>query len=165
MIIDYKDLPEIRTANAGKKIVLATGSFDILHAGHALFFEDCKSLGDILVLGVGEDKALKLKGEDRPILNQYIRVKMVDSQKPVDFAFIHDTAEDDSGHDNSFLTRILENLKPDIWVVNQDASEIEYRQELANMHGVELKVLERVCPPEYDNVSTTKIINKIRSLK
>lgn len=165
MIIEYKNLPEIRSKHADKKIVLATGSFDILHAGHALFFEECKSFGDILVVGVGEDKALKLKGEDRPILNQHIRVKMVDSQKPVDFAFVHNAAADGSDHDNSFLIEILENLKPDFWIVNQDASEIEYRQELADTYAVELHVLVRTRPPEYDDISTTKIINKIRGLK
>jgi D-beta-D-heptose 7-phosphate kinase/D-beta-D-heptose 1-phosphate adenosyltransferase len=164
MIISYNDLEKIRLENKDKKIVLVTGSFDILHAGHILFFEDAKNQGDILIAAVGEDKALKLKGENRPILNQFIRVKMVDSLKPVDYAFIHDAAPEGSEFDNSFLPRIMELLHPDIWIVNKDASEIEYRQDLANKFNVDLKIFDRTAPAEYEEISTTKIIKKIQGL-
>lgn len=162
MIVTYNDLESIRLEHKDKKIVLVTGSFDILHAGHILFFEDAKRQGDILVAGVGEDKALKLKGKNRPILNEFIRVKMVDSLKPVDYAFVHNAAEDNSEFDNAFLPHIFELLHPDVWIVNKDASEIEYRKGLASKFNIDFKIFDRVAPKEFEEVSTSKIIEKIK---
>jgi cytidyltransferase-like protein len=44
-----------------KKIVLATGGFDPLHAGHITYLKAAKKLGDILVVGVNSDDWLVRK--------------------------------------------------------------------------------------------------------
>ncbi len=165
MIIKETELVNLREDNPNKKIVFVSGSFDLTHVGHVLFFEEAKSRGDILVVAVGEDAALKLKGKDRPILNQLVRQKMIDSLKVVDYVFIHQKAPEGSGFDNQFFVHIFEKFIPDIWVVNTDASEIEYRQHLADTYGIKLSVLERNCPPEFESISTTGLIERIQSLK
>lgn len=82
-VVKLVELPKIRSRYKNEKIVFATGTFDLFHAGHVLFLEKCKKYGDILVVGIGKDTAVKsYKGNDRPILSQYVRLKIVDSVKP-----------------------------------------------------------------------------------
>lgn len=160
--IKHGDLPHIRKKHKGKKIVFCSGSFDLAHAGHVLFFEDCKNLGDILVVMVGGDKAIKRgKGGSRPILNEHVRAKMIDSLKPVDYTFI-DELDPLGIHHLHAIDMALEALKPDLYVVNEDASDIPYRQATAQKHGAELIILKRSCPPEFERVSTSQIIERIK---
>lgn len=160
----FKDLASLKGNYKEKKIVFCSGSFDLTHVGHALFFEDCKKLGDILVVGIAGDRILKkLKGEKRPILNQYTRTKMVDFLKPVDYTFLDDFTYK---HKNplSLVEMVFRNLKPDKYVINEDAFNIQYRQELCKKYDVELNILKRNCPDNFEKISTTKIIEKIKSL-
>jgi len=168
--IEYKDLPAIREKHKNQKIVFASGGFDIMHGGHVLFFEDCKSQGDVLVVAIADDKIIKRdKGEKRPVLNEYIRIKMVDALKPVDYVFmdrveyLKETPE--GSRALHIIGNFLEALRPDKYVVNEDAFDMPYREELARKHGVELVVLKRWFPPEFDEVSTSKIIKKVKELE
>jgi len=160
-IIDIKDLRSIRKKHKNEKIVFCSGSFDLIHAGHVMFLEDCKKRGDILVVSVGSDFNLSLrKGKDRPVLNEYVRLKMIDSFKPVDYAVREQDALDTDVL--GVLPRVFEELKPDLYVINDDAFDIPRRRELINGFCAQLVVLERKCPPEFENISTTKIIEKIK---
>ena len=58
-IVNYEDFPEIRSRHELDRIVLCTGNFDIIHGGHALFFEDCKSQGSTLVTIVAGDEIMR----------------------------------------------------------------------------------------------------------
>lgn len=164
--ITYDDLSEIRKRYGSKRIVFCSGSFDLLHTGHVLFFEDCKKFGDILVVAVGDDTTMrKYKGEQRPILNEHIRLKLVDSLKPVDYCFLDKPFEIGETEFFSPLNFIFRKLKPDVYVINEDASNILGRKKVAEKNNVAIKILGRWCPKEFDNISTTKIIEKIKSLK
>ena len=160
MIIDAKDLPNIREKHNKQRIVLCTGSFDLTHAGHVLFLEDSKKLGDILIVGVGSDAIIKYnKGVGRPILNEQLRVKMISSLKPVDYAYI-----DTLGEFNvplSSLDVALDRLRPNIYAVNSDGFNMDYRRGIMDKYNVEMIVMERKCPDQYDNISSTRIIEKI----
>lgn len=165
MIVDFKDLGKIREKHSAQKIVLGSGTFDLTHAGHVLFFEDCKRFGDVLVVMVGSDQAIqRFKGKDRPVINEYARLKVVDSLKPVDYTFLDCYVDRDD-----FLVFLLDEafkfLKPDTYVVNADGYDISFRRKLAKKHGVELVVLPRTAPKEFENISTTKIIEKMKRLK
>lgn len=162
-LIKYKDLPDIRKKYKDKKIVFCSGSFDLTHAGHVLFFEDCKKYGEILVVSVGSDILInKFKSTNRPVLNQHIRLKMVNSLKPVDIVFMNKSTPEE--HPQADTEVAFRNLRPDVYVINKDASDIPYRKMLAKKYGVKLVILNRRCPKEFDNVSTTSIIDKIKSL-
>lgn len=161
--IYFKDLADIRERHKDQKIVFCSGCFDLMHVGHILFFEDCKKQGDILVVGVGPDADLKkYKGEDRPILNEQTRLKMVSSIDVVDYALIPPPTQ--PGNLLEFLHQIFEKLQPDTYVVNEDAFGISIRKEIAKKFKTNLVVLKRTCPPEFENVSTTSIIDKVKNL-
>ena len=163
MIITYQDLSKIREEFSGKRIVFCSGSFDIPHAGHVLFLEDCKKNGDILVVAVGSDAILrKSRGNERPVLNEHIRIKTIDSFKPVDFSLLDKNSGDD--YSLSFIETVFKELRPDIYVINQDAYDIDFRKKLSEKFNVELIILERLCPQEFEEISATKIINKIKKI-
>lgn len=162
-LIKYKDLPQIRKRFKDKKIVFCSGSFSIVHAGHVLFLEDCKKQGDILVVGIGSDLMLfRNKGGRKPILHENMRLKIIDSLKPVDFTFLDQTSA--KQHVLTVVKSAFQKLKPDIYVINRDAFSIPYRKKLAQKYKVKMIILDRWCPPEYEGVSATKIIEKIENL-
>lgn len=165
MVITPHELKNIREQFRDKKIVFCSGSFDMTHAGHVLFLEDCKKLGDILVVGVGSDIDLSVyKGKERPILNEYLRLKMVDSLKPVDWSFVQPANA--LGDVLLFLEDTFRNLEPNFYVINEDAFDIPRRKKmLEKFPKTELVILERWFPPEFQGISTTKIIEKIQGLK
>jgi cytidyltransferase-like protein len=161
--INYEDLPKLRDEFKDKKIVFCSGVFDLTHIGHIIFFEDCKSLGDILVVSVGCDALVrKYKGETRPVLNEQTRMKTVDSFNSVDYTILDEIIDDSNLLKG--IEVVFEGLHPDIYVINEDASNIEYRKDLCDKYGVSLIVLKRHCPEEFDEISTTRIIHKIISL-
>lgn len=162
-IVTKKYFSKIRKNYSDKVIVYCDGSFDLTHAGHILFFDECKSRGDLLVVGVGSDFDIrKYKGKTRPILNQYIRLKTVDSFKPVDYCFLNKLP-----NQKNLLSQLEVNfktLKPHIYVVNEDAFNVEYRRKVADKYNVKLVVAKRTCPLSFEAISTTKIIDKIKNL-
>ena len=163
-IIKHSDLPKIRKRYADKKIVFCSGSFDLIHAGHILFLEDSKNLGDILIVSVAPDSDLrKTKGPDRPILNQSVRLKTMASLKPVDFCLLGETLPT-KGHIHQPLEHIFKILSPDIYTVNDDISDSDFRKQLAQKYNIKMVIMKRRCPPEFDRISTTRIINKIKGL-
>jgi len=160
--ITTDDLPGLRNKLKDRRIVYCSGVFDLTHVGHILFFEESKKLGDILVVSVGGDAIVKhQKGNNRPVLNEKMRLKTVDSLKPVDYCFIDNI----SNKDNQLLSLdiVFEKLKPDIYAINKDAFNIPYREQCTKKNSVKLAILERWCPPEFENISTSKIIQKIKS--
>ena len=164
-LLSYKNLETLKEKNPGKTIIFCSGTFDLTHAGHVLFLEDCKSLGDILVVAVGPDKDISQnKGPGRPILNEAARLKIIDSLKPVDYSFVSNPTVP-GAHWLSPIEEILRLLHPDIWSVNNDGGEMEYRKQLAATNGIKLVVLDRVAAPEFEGISSTAIIGKIKKIE
>lgn len=158
----YSDLPKIRRKHKDKKIVFCTGTFDLTHAGHVLFFEECKKHGDILVVGLGGDRLVKAyKGSGRPILNHFVRLKMILSLKPVDYCLLDLVLHKDPHYQ---VKRGLKDLKPDIYCVTPEAYDLDLRKKFAKEYGVKLTIAARACPLEFENISTSKIIEKIKKL-
>jgi len=163
-IINIENLASIREKHKNEKIVFCAGTFDLTHVGHVLFFEDCKKFGEVLVAMTGTDFNQRLyKGEERPILNQYIRLKMIDSIKPVDYALLDRDTPD--GDFLAILQNVFEDLEPDFYIVNEDAFDIPRRRKLVKNTKTKLIILKRTCPPEFENISTTGLIKKIKKEK
>ncbi len=159
-IVTYEDLPRIREKYQNRKVVFASGMFDLTHPGHVLFFEECKKRGDILVVSVANDKIAKTKSPERPILNEAMRLKMVDSLRPVDYCLLERIVD---SHSLGHVELTLKMLRPDVYVVNDDQGNLSYREETSRKNNVKLIVLPRTCPEEFMNISTTAIINKIKA--
>jgi D-beta-D-heptose 7-phosphate kinase/D-beta-D-heptose 1-phosphate adenosyltransferase len=62
----------------GRRVVLTNGCFDLLHAGHAACLEEAAGLGDVLVVAVNDDAAVRgLKGAGRPVVGQDDRAALL----------------------------------------------------------------------------------------
>ena len=73
----------------GKKIVFTNGCFDILHFGHVQYLQKAKKLGDLLVVALNSDASVKkIKGKNRPIVNQHDRSQILAGLESVDFVVI-----------------------------------------------------------------------------
>jgi rfaE bifunctional protein nucleotidyltransferase chain/domain len=99
----------------GRRIVLANGCFDILHAGHVRYLEGARALGDVLVVGINSDaQVCRLKGAGRPILAERDRAELVASLQAVDLVTIF--AE-------PTVTELLLEIKPDVHAKGTDYTE------------------------------------------
>ena len=87
--IPFNDAGSIfaRLKSAGKKIVQCHGTFDLLHPGHIIHFEEAKALGDILVVTITAEKYVN-KGPGRPYFNDELRVKYLSSLEYVDYVVV-----------------------------------------------------------------------------
>ena len=75
----------------GKIVVFTNGCFDIMHSGHVKCLEEAKANGDVLVVGINSDESLKkIKGEDRPIVDEKGRSHVVAALESVDYVTIFD---------------------------------------------------------------------------
>ena len=73
----------------GKKIVFTAGSWDLLHVGQCRYMEEAKKQGDVLVVGVSSNSAIRqVKGPNKPILDEKIRAEMLTYLRSVDFVTI-----------------------------------------------------------------------------
>src|SRR3712207_7450411 len=67
----------------GLRVVLTSGSFDLIHLGHVKYLAKAKEFGDVLVVGVDSDAKIKRrKGEDRPMVPEQERLEMLAHQRP-----------------------------------------------------------------------------------
>ena len=52
----------------GFKVVLTSGSFDVIHEGHSMYLEAARQFGDFLIVGLDSDEKIRgRKGENRPV--------------------------------------------------------------------------------------------------
>jgi len=118
-IPDYKQLQDIVEIikKRGHRIVLTQGVWDLIHEGHAVYLEQARSQGDILIVGVDSDELTrKRKGPNRPIVPQAERLKMLVHLRHVDIVTLRE-AHDDLGD----LIRLV---KPDVLVVSKTTKDL-----------------------------------------
>jgi cytidyltransferase-like protein len=72
---------------AGKKLVHCHGTFDMVHPGHIVHFEEAKALGDILVVTITAEKFVN-KGPGRPYFNDALRSRWLAALGCVDYVVI-----------------------------------------------------------------------------
>jgi D-glycero-beta-D-manno-heptose 1-phosphate adenylyltransferase len=104
------------------KIVLTSGSFDLIHLGHVKYLQRAKEFGGILVVGVDSDaKIRRRKGDDRPMVPQEERLEMLAYQRPVDMIYLKD--------DDEPRWALIKAVAPDVLVLTEDHSYTEAEQE------------------------------------
>jgi D-glycero-beta-D-manno-heptose 1-phosphate adenylyltransferase len=120
----------------GLRVVLTSGSFDLVHLGHVKYLAKAKELGDVLIVGVdGDAKIRKRKGNDRPMVPEAERLEMLAHQRPVDLIFLKDDDEE--------RWALIKTARPDVLVLSADHSYSEQElEELKRLCG-EVQVLER----------------------
>lgn len=152
MTTSLASLPAIRTKYQSKRIVLALGSFDIIHTGHIEYLEWAKRQGDMLVVTLKSDEQIAAhKGTSRPIIPAIERERVVAALKPVDFALIG--AEGDLYHAAIDTAKALH---PDVVVLGPDWGPAVLSDWKADLPNTQI-----VIAPTSTEHSTTRIINKI----
>ncbi len=136
----------------GKKVVFTAGSWDLIHAGQCRYLEKAKAHGDILVVGVsGNDAIRRVKGPNKPILDEKIRAEMLTFLRSVDFITILPEPS---------CTPTLGLLKPDVFITVKEDWTDNYKQskeyKMVNRHGGEVIVVNR----QSTAISTTKIVQR-----
>ena len=103
-----------RLKQDGKRIVFTNGCFDILHYGHTKYLQDAKTKGDYLMVAVNSDSSIKkIKTNNRPVVGQDDRLKVVAALGCVDFVILFN-------EENPL--KLIKALKPDILVKGSDWS-------------------------------------------
>lgn len=141
---------ELKNARANNEtVVMTNGCFDLLHKGHVTYLNEARKLGDRLIVALNSDASVKrLKGENRPIMDESSRATVLASLSAVDWVIMFD---DDTPE--SVITELL----PDILVKGSDytVEQIAGAQAVLDNGGA-VKLLSFV-----DGYSTTKAIEKI----
>ena len=95
-----------------KKVVFTNGCFDILHAGHVDYLNKAKKLGDVLIVGLNSDLSIKkIKGKNRPIINENERAYILSNLKSVDYIILFD---------EETPINLIVKLVPDVLVKGED---------------------------------------------
>jgi D-beta-D-heptose 7-phosphate kinase/D-beta-D-heptose 1-phosphate adenosyltransferase len=150
-ISDYKKLEEVigHCKGLGLRVVLTQGTYDMVHIGHARYFEEAKRHGDILVVGVDSDEKVRdRKGPERPVVPQDERLEMVTHLRPVDVVVLKDLKHP--------KWHLIKTVKPDVLIATKETYNKKQLKELKSFCG-EVMVLEPMA--------TTSTSAKIRKLQ
>ena len=153
-IVDLISLKHLvaRWRVTSNRIVFTNGCFDILHVGHLHTLKEALKLGDKLIVGINSDLSVKrLKGEERPLINEHDRAELIASMAVVDAVVIFD--------EDTPLSLIKATI-PDVLVKGGD-----WRvEEIVGGELVQQAGGDVVSIPFVSNQSSTQIIQKIKSL-
>lgn len=135
-----------------KKIVFTAGSWDLIHAGQCRYLEEARKLGDILVVGVSSNSAIRtVKGVNKPILDEKIRAEMLTFLKSVDFVTILPEPS---------CVPTLGLLQPDVYVTVKEDWTSAYKEskeyKTVTKYGGEVLVVDR----QSTSISTSQILQR-----
>ena len=103
-----------------KKVVLASGVFDLLHLGHVRFLEEAKRAGGenakLVVIIARDNTVEKMKGR-KPIMSEDQRCALVKSLKVVDKAIL--------GYEDLDIGEVIGKVKPDVIALGYDQADME----------------------------------------
>lgn len=135
----------------GKAVVFTNGCYDLLHPGHIRLLEQCRSMGDKLILALNSDASVRrMKGPSRPLLDEEERAEIALALEAVDAVtfFDEDTPRE-----------LIAEVLPDVLVKGADWSHfVAGREEVEAAGG---KVVMVALEPGY---STTNIVGQILNL-
>jgi D-beta-D-heptose 7-phosphate kinase/D-beta-D-heptose 1-phosphate adenosyltransferase len=141
-----------RVRQAGRRIVMTNGCFDLLHPGHVACLQEARRLGDCLLVGLNSDRSVEeLKGPGHPIVDQQGRAEMLAALECVDYLVVFDEAS---------VAGLVARVLPDVLVKGG-----QYSVKEIVGHEVVLARGGRVLPlPMRGHYSTTALLGKIHSL-
>ena len=139
-IEDYERIET--TVNAlrtlGFKVVLTSGSFDVIHEGHSMYLEAARQFGDFLIVGLDSDEKIRhRKGENRPVVPQMERLRMVTHQRGVGLVTLK--------HTHHPKWALIKAVRPDVLVATEETYTQAEITELEAKYCGRVKVLERMA--------------------
>lgn len=144
----------------GRKIVFASGCFDLLHPGHVRLLEQARDLGDTLVVGVESDASARARiaaeaeataNSDRPLTPVGERMEILAALASVDYVFEFDVREAKS---------VMARLQPDV-IVEGGAEKIEETPQVGASTGSGAEIVRIPLEPGH---STTRLIERIKQI-
>jgi FAD synthetase len=140
-----------------RKVVLASGVFDLLHLGHVKFLEAAKKAGGKnahLIVIIARDSTVEKSKGRKPVMPENQRRTLVESLKVVDEAVL--------GLEDFDIGDVIKTVKPNVVALGYDQADIERRvKEYVEKNGLNVKVF-RVGKFEADEMdSSSKIRQKI----
>lgn len=140
-----------------RKIVLASGVFDLLHLGHVRFLEEAKKAGgrdaELIVIVARDNTVEKRKGK-KPVMPENQRRALVESLKVVDEAVL--------GYEKFDIGKVIEKIRPDIIVVGYDQDGMEKTvRDYVEKRGLKIKIVKIGKFREDELDSSSKIKQKI----
>jgi D-beta-D-heptose 7-phosphate kinase/D-beta-D-heptose 1-phosphate adenosyltransferase len=135
---------------AGQRLVFTNGCFDLLHAGHLQLLSFARAQGDVLVVGINSDRAIRLiKGEERPIYPAGERARLLAALEMVDYVVVFDDPR---------AEQIIREVRPDVLVKGADwrGQSID-GQEFIESHGGHVVLAQLL-----EGYSTTSTIERMR---
>lgn len=140
-----------------KKVVLASGTFDLLHFGHVKYLEEAKKAGgknaELIVIVARDSTVEKRKGK-KTVMPEDQRRSLVESLKVVDEAIL--------GFEDFSIDKVIEKINPDVIAVGHDQGGIEreVRKAIAEKKlNVQVAKIGRFGKKELN--SSSKIMRKI----
>ena len=107
-LLDSRD----KWREAGLRLVLTNGTFDLLHIGHVRYLEAARAKGDLLVVGINSDASVRgYKGPGRPVVPQDERAELVAALRCVDYTTIFDEPT---------AVALVDALRPEVYVKGGD---------------------------------------------
>jgi D-glycero-beta-D-manno-heptose 1-phosphate adenylyltransferase len=98
--------------DAGERIVLANGNFDLLHVGHVRYLRGAKELGGKLIVAINADESVRaLKGEGRPIMPAEERAEILAALADVDAVVVFSELD---------VRPLIREIRPDIHAKGTD---------------------------------------------
>lgn len=151
IIKSYKDAGTfaMHCKGLGLKVVLTQGAWDMVHVGHARYLEMAKKHGNVLIVGVDEDKKIKhRKGPDRPVVPEDERLEMLVHLRPVDVVALKRLKDP--------KWALIKSVKPDVLITIGE-----------NYSKADLKALKKFCGQVMvsPRQATTSTSAKIRLLQ
>lgn len=140
-----------------RKIVLASGVFDLLHFAHVKYLEEAKKTGGPnaeLVVIIARDSTVEKRRGEKPIIPENQRVALVDSLKIVDKAIL--------GYEDFNIEKVMEKVKPDVIALGYDRADIEQSvEDFVRKRGLKIEVVKIGKFGEDELDSSSKIKQKI----
>jgi FAD synthetase len=124
-----------------RKIVLASGVFDLLHLGHVRFLEEAKKAGGPnakLVVIIARDSTIQKEKGKKPVIPENQRRALVESLKVVDEAIL--------GYESYDMGKVIERIRPDVIAVGHDS----------DVSGIE-QAVRKYIKKEKLNIKVTKV--------
>ncbi len=132
-----------------KKVVFTNGCFDIIHQGHNTYILQAAEFGNKMIVAVNSDSSVrKLKGDKRPVVDQYSRAFNLACNTYIDAVIIFD---------EETPLQLINTLKPDVIVKGGDYTidTIVGAKEVIE-YGGQVEII-----PFLEGYSTTSIIEKM----
>ncbi|MBT5080082.1 MAG: adenylyltransferase/cytidyltransferase family protein [Rhodospirillaceae bacterium] len=92
-------------------IIYTVGTFDLLHVGHLALLSYCRTLGDVVAVGVASDEVVNIYKPNVPVIPLEQRMEMLRALRCVDIVRPY--------HELEYVSGCME-LNPDIFVTGED---------------------------------------------